>query len=268
MNCANHPETPATAFCRQCGKPMCADCQRPALGSIFCAEHVPVAAAAPFAPPPPPPFAPEPPPINASRATPPPPPPPYTPPADAYAASSSPYAAANPYTAPPEAPEGTGHPALALLLGFIPGVGAIYNGQYAKGLIHVVVFGLLISLTSSSHGSLQPLFGVLIGAWVFYMAFEAYHTARKRRYGIAVEEFSSLFDVRPVQGRFPAGALLLIGLGFILLLNTTDIISMDQLERYWPVGLIVFGLYLLYARLSPAAPAPTTHPDQNAEAPK
>jgi hypothetical protein len=164
-------------------------------------------------------------------------------------------------------PETTGHPILALFLGFIPGVGAIYNGQYAKGLIHAVVFGLLISITSSTHnGALEPLFGLLIAAWVFYMAFEAYHTARKRRYGVAVEEFSSLFDVRPTHGRFPAGALLLIGLGFILLLDTTDIISMDQMERYWPVGLIVFGLYLLYARLSPAHRE--ARAERNAEVPK
>ena len=33
--------------------------------------------------------------------------------------------------------------AIALFLGFIPGVGAIYNGQYAKGLVHAVVFGLI-----------------------------------------------------------------------------------------------------------------------------
>jgi hypothetical protein len=156
---------------------------------------------------------------------------------------------------------------LALILGFIPGVGAIYNGQYAKGLIHVVVFGLLISLVTSGHGSLEPLFGILIAAWVFYMAFEAYHTARKKRYGVAVEEFSSLFDVKPVHGRFPAGAVLLIGLGFILLLDTTDIISWDQMERYWPVGLIVFGLYMLYARLSPGHTR-EERPDQRAEAQK
>jgi len=159
------------------------------------------------------------------------------------------------------------HPALALILGFIPGVGAIYNGQYAKGLIHAVVFGLLVSLAgSTTHGSLEPLIGLLIAAWVFYMAFEAFHTARKRRYGVSVEEFSSLFDVRPTQGKFPGGAILLIGLGFILLLDTTDIISMDQLERYWPVGLILIGLYLLYARLSPAAHHNGV--DRKAEVPK
>ena len=99
------------------------------------------------------------------------------------------------------------------------------------------------------------------------MAFEAYHTARKHRYGVSVEEFSSLFDVRPTQGRFPAGAILLIGLGFILLLDTTDIISMDQLERYWPVGLILFGLYMLYARLSATAHNSDGRPDRNAETP-
>jgi hypothetical protein len=233
MNCANHPEVTASAFCRECGKPMCQECQRPALGSIYCGEHLPVSAAPPPPPPPPRPFSPEP-----------------------GGFAGSPYTAASPYTAPASSPfaapayESHAHPALALILGFIPGVGAIYNGQYAKGLIHAVVFGLLVSL--ASHRSMEPLVGILIGGWVFYMAFEAYHTARNRRHGVSVEEFSSLIDVKQGTGRFPVGAVLLIALGFILLLDTTDIISMDQMERYWPVGLIVFGLYMLYARLSPA----------------
>ena len=128
-------------------------------------------------------------------------------------------------------------------------MGAIYNGQYAKGLIHAVIFGILVSITSNAHaGPLEPLFGIMITIWVFYMAFEAFHTARKRRYGIVVEEFSSLFDARG-QGKFPGGALVLVALGFILLLDTTDIINMDQVERYWPIGLIVLGLYLLYVRV-------------------
>jgi hypothetical protein len=262
MNCANHPEVPASAYCRECGKPMCQECQKPALGSIYCDEHLPVAAAPSFAPPPRP--SPEPARFSSESAG-------FSPESGSY--TSSPYSAptASPYTtpgAPASAPahESEAHPALALILGFIPGVGAIYNGQYAKGLIHAVVFGLLVSIVSSTKGPLEPLFGLLIGAWVFYMAFEAYHTARKRRYGVSVEEFSSLFDVRPTHGRFPAGALLLIGLGFILLLDTTDIISMDQLERYWPVLLIVFGLYMLYARLSPSHRE--IRADRNAEAPK
>ena len=63
------------------------------------------------------------------------------------------------------------------------------------------------------------------------------------------------------------GAILLIALGFILLLNTTDIIRMETLERYWPVGLIVCGLYMLYMRVTPRrhAVAPDTDASGNAE---
>ena len=39
MNCANHPETAAIAYCRTCGKPLCQICQRPAQGTVFCEEH-------------------------------------------------------------------------------------------------------------------------------------------------------------------------------------------------------------------------------------
>ncbi len=245
MNCATHPEANATAFCRECGKPMCTDCQKPALGSVYCQEHAPAAASVP-------PPLPGQPPVNAGYAT------SYgaftqgpaAPPRPA-AFADSPYSAPappTPITADPHA-----HPVLALFLGFIPGVGAIYNGQYAKGLIHAVIFGLLVSLISSNHvGGSEPLIGIMISAWVMYQAFEAYHTARKRRYGLAVEEFSSLFDIRPVSGKFPTGALFLIGIGFVLLLDTTDIIRFDQFARYWPLSLILIGGYMLYTRLNPA----------------
>ena len=71
---------------------------------------------------------------------------------------------------------------------------------------------------------------------------------RLKDYAAQVKD--SLFDIKPTQGRFPAGAVLLIALGFILLLDTTDLIDTYQLERFWPVGLIVFGGYLLYSRLA------------------
>jgi TM2 domain-containing membrane protein YozV len=213
---------------------MCQECQRLAFGSIYCEEHAPA-------------------PAPASSAAPPAPGPP--PPAGSYASSSfaapPPYPA-SPYTAPAPASvcDNNSHPLLAFILGFIPGVGALYNGQLVKGLIHAVVFGLLVTLTSNTHSGLEPLFGIMIAAWVFYMAFEAWHTAKKRRDGESVEEFSSLFDIRPTHGRFPAGAVLLIAVGFLLLLDTTDMIDMIQLDRYWPVGLIVLGLYMLYTRFS------------------
>ena len=234
MNCAQHPEVTATAFCSECGTPLCPECQHPALGSIFCQAHAPEAPAA-SAPPPP------------AQAL----PVPYVPPAYATAPTASPYTAA----VPPAQPDETVHPVLALILGFIPGVGAIYNGQYAKGLVHAVVFGLLVSTVANSRNSGMAAFiGIMIAAWVFYMVFEAYHTARKRRYGAVVDEFAGQFEMR--GGKVPAGAIVLIVLGFILLLDTTDIISIDEFAKYWPLGLILFGVYLLYNRMHPDA----THP--------
>lgn len=70
------------------------------------------------------------------------------------------------------------NPAAAAVLGLIPGVGAMYNGQFFKALIHVVIFAVLVSLAEN-----YGIFGIFIGAWVLYQAFEAYHTAQARRDG-------------------------------------------------------------------------------------
>jgi len=36
MNCANHPNVAAVAYCRTCGKPLCANCTRSVHGVIYC----------------------------------------------------------------------------------------------------------------------------------------------------------------------------------------------------------------------------------------
>jgi TM2 domain-containing membrane protein YozV len=201
MNCQMHPDRPATAYCRMCGKPLCQECERPAQGTVFCEEHVPVQAPAHVRP-------------------------------------------VTPQTR-------TISPGLAFVLGLIPGVGAIYNGQYVKGLIHVVILGTLISIVSSGGaGEFTPLFGILIAGWFFYMAFEAYHTASKRQRGEAVEEFSSLLPQRTRTGGFPVGPVLIIAIGAVFLLNTLDIIELHQIVRWWPVFLIGLGAYMLYNRMA------------------
>ncbi len=81
-----------------------------------------------------------------------------------------------PFAAPPA--HGRPSPVAAAVLGLIPGVGAMYNGQFFKGFIHVIVFAVLISMTNQ-----YPIFGLFIAAWVLYQSFEAYHTARALRDG-------------------------------------------------------------------------------------
>src|SRR5262249_24363367 len=151
----------------------------------------------------------------------------------------------------PVVPDTGASPGLAFVLGLIPGVGAIYNGQYVKGLMHVVVLGVLISIVSSdAAGGVEALFGLLIAAWIFYMAFEAYHTAKKRQLGLQVDEFSSIVSVLSRNSRFPTRPILLIVIGLLFLLNNLDILRIHQLVRYWPIALIAAGIYMLYDRLS------------------
>jgi len=131
-------------------------------------------------------------------------------------------------------------------------VGAIYNSQYVKGFIHVVVFGVLIAIVSNDEMSdnLQPLFGMMIAVWVFYMAFEAYHTAKKRQRGELVDEFSSIMPRAGHPARFPLAPTVLIAVGVLFLLHNLNILRIAEIIRYWPVALICLGAYMLYERLS------------------
>ena len=227
MNCQVHPEIPATAYCRSCGKPLCNECRRDAYGTVYCPDHAPAPAG------PPPPYA------DPAAAPGMPPPPPYAYPAAAVAPDVS--------------------PALAFFLGMLPGVGAIYNGQYAKGLVHALIWGVLMSIACSNssaiHG-MEPVFIIAVIAWWFYMEFEAYHTARKRRMGEPVDEYSSLVDLKGAKGHVPVAGVTLILLGILLLLHTLDILDFDRIVRYWPVLLILGGAYLLWSRMAGDDSAP------------
>ncbi|HYK62764.1 MAG TPA: DUF5668 domain-containing protein [Bryobacteraceae bacterium] len=211
-------EARVAGYCRACGKALDQASIRTAGGTIYCSEHVP---------------------MDATES-----------------ASESPYAGRYPYTSasPPPAANPDVSPPLAFILGFIPGVGAIYNGQYVKGLIHVVIIGLMISLLSNnSVAGFEPLVALLLSAFWIYMPFEAYHTAKHRRSGQPVDEVSSLIQVSPSGSKFPAAPIILIALGTLLLLDNLGLLELRRALRYWPALLIAAGIYLLYVRLAAAS---------------
>lgn len=80
-------------------------------------------------------------------------------------------------------PAGAPNPGTAAILGFIPGVGAMYNGQYIKAIVHVLVFVVLIGI-SEHYG----LFGIFLAAWVVYQVFDAHQTAKARRDGLPLPD--------------------------------------------------------------------------------
>jgi hypothetical protein len=175
MNCANHPDRERAAFCQNCGKPLCTECVRNAGTSIFCEQCLAarVAASAP--------------PVGYA----------YTG-APGYTSVPSGYPHGGPPTVPSEP-----NPGLAALLGFIPGVGAMYNEQYAKGIVHLIVFAVLVSLAHDI-----GIFGIFIPGWIIYMVIEAHHTARARRDGTPLPNPFGLNDISERLGfgkAWPAG---------------------------------------------------------------
>lgn len=103
----------------------------------------------------------------------------------------------------PIPPIDTGEPSptLAAILGLIPGVGAMYNGQYAKGLVHLVIFAILVSLAHQ-----VDIFGLFVAGWVFYQMIDAYHTARARRDGTPLPNPFGLNDLGDRLGFTPTAA--------------------------------------------------------------
>jgi hypothetical protein len=222
--CANHPTVQAVAFCRTCGKPLCDQCKKEVRGVVYCEDCL-VA--------------------HLQNVMP------------AAAGTGAP-AAGMPYVDPQTGyvkPPGTPNPTLAAFLGFIPGVGAFYNGQYQKGVIHVLMFPVLIMLTDRA-----DYFGVLIPFYFFYMAWDAYKTARSRVTGEPVPDplgINNLFGLegskedpvaraegvatpkRGISG-VPVGALVLIGLGIMFLLGDYN---REIFRNFIPVALIGIGVW-------------------------
>jgi TM2 domain-containing membrane protein YozV len=137
-------------------------------------------------------------------------------------------------------------PGVGLALGFIPGVGAIYNGQVVKGMIQVLIFGCLWALADRAGSPMDVIFGFGTAAFYFYMVIDSYQTAKARQLGQPVPEWFGLGDMKM---NAPIGAALLIGLGALFLLDNLGIPVFRHLGRYWPVLLIVIGVILLQRRL-------------------
>ena len=181
MNCANHPDIPIAAYCQFCGKPVCDQCVRKVNNIVSCEPCLAARiGAAPTS-------------SAGGGAR-------YVQTPDGIHVSDG---KGNEYTSGPgyqyisSAPGAAGtmpswgtNPWVAFGLGWIPGVGAMYNGQFAKALAHVVIFALLVDF-SHYNGAL----GILCFFWIVYQVFDAYQTAIARRDGLPLPNPLGLNDV-------------------------------------------------------------------------
>jgi hypothetical protein len=213
MNCAIHNDVPATAYCRTCGKALCTNCTRSVHGVIYC-ETCLAARLEGVQPPP------------------------------------------APYQGVPGRASGGGgpNPALAgILAGFFPfGVGAVYNGQYAKGFAHLVIFVACVWGLSSGNGHLAPILGVGLGFFYVYQIIDAVRSAHAIQAGQpAPDPFGLSKAFGAGEGidtsKVPTGAVVLIVLGVLFLLHTMGL-GFFNLDRFWPIILIAIGAWLFVRR--------------------
>jgi hypothetical protein len=139
-------------------------------------------------------------------------------------------------------------PALAGILSGLPGLGAIYNGQYTKGFLFILIFAGLISMSDHARG---PFAGLLLAGFIFFAIIEAVQTAKSINRQTLLENEA---EKEPsMEKEFlkigPAGSVFwgiaLIVLGGIFLLGNFDIINYDRIWDFWPVVVIIVGLKLI-----------------------
>ena len=220
MKCAVHPEVEASGFCRNCGKPMCSSCVRPVKDVLYCEECLAgvMGLSAPQSP-------------------------------AITGVAGSPLATAVPVAQPmglPAAVPSKGNPGVAFLLGMIPGLGAIYNGEYNKALIHIVVFAaIIVGLSSDIGDGGEVALSFVLAGFIFYMAVDAMRTVKARNAGEVLQDpLESWSKTRPI------GPLLLIGLGGLFLLNNFGFFDFFRVRQvFWPLVLIGVGVLMLRNRV-------------------
>ena len=137
----------------------------------------------------------------------------------------------------------------AAILSMLPGVGQIYAGYYQRGFTHIVVFASLILLLSEGDlRELAPFFGIFLAFYWIYNIIDAsrcVQIANRLSRGANVADAG---DQLPLPGQFGGATMgfILIGFGTLILMVTRFDFDMRWLEEWWPVGLILFGLNLVY----------------------
>jgi hypothetical protein len=133
-------------------------------------------------------------------------------------------------------------PLVATILSFVcPGLGAAYNGQTVKALVHFAVFVGLFQMAILTGGTLLFVFGFM-GMWLF-AALDAWRTAQAIRSGLTPDVAEDIL-VKRFSGNPKLWGIVLTVLGAAFLLQT--VFNLRGLMRgFLPIMLIGLGVYIL-----------------------
>jgi hypothetical protein len=141
-------------------------------------------------------------------------------------------------------------PVLATLMSLIPGLGQAYIGFYQQGFINIMVIAGLITMLANDNVSdgAKPFLAIFM---VFYWFFNLVDAYRKSTFynqallGLGALEFPEGEKLPGSHGSLFGGVALIIA-GMIALSYTLFNIPMEWLGDWWPLALILMGVYLLF----------------------
>jgi hypothetical protein len=132
-------------------------------------------------------------------------------------------------------------PFVATLLSFVPGLGAAYNGQTSKAIVHFAIFASFFQMAVMTQVHFFVL-GVL-GTWLF-AAVDACRTAQLMRAGLSPDAEEDVIARRLYGNPFAWGTTLII-IGTMFLLHTLLGVTLP-IKELLPVALVALGAYMLF----------------------
>jgi len=133
-------------------------------------------------------------------------------------------------------------PFVATLLSFVPGLGAAYNGQTSKAIVHFAIFASFFQMAVLTQGLHFFVLGVF-GTWLF-AAVDACRTAQLMRAGLAPDAEEDVI-ARRLYGNPFAWGITLITIGTLFLLHTLLGVQLP-IKELLPVALVALGSYMLF----------------------
>jgi len=125
---------------------------------------------------------------------------------------------------------------------FVPGLGAAYNGQTSKAIVHFAIFASFFQMAVVTDGVTFFVLGVF-GMWLF-AAVDACRTAQLMRAGLAPDAEEDAI-ARQLYGNPIAWGVTLVSLGMVFLAHTLLGIQFP-VRRTLPVALVILGAYMLF----------------------
>jgi hypothetical protein len=121
-------------------------------------------------------------------------------------------------------------------------LGAAYNGQTSKAIVHFAIFASFFQMAVITQGLLFFVLGV-VGTWLF-AAVDACRTAQLMRAGLSPDAEEDVIARRLYGNPFAWGTTLII-IGTLFLLHTLLGVQLP-IKEWLPVALVALGAYMLF----------------------